>query len=53
MAGSADEALLLVALDGDHLVIVDEVDGVLVDGATGEELELERIVLLGLDVVAA
>lgn len=39
--------LLLVAVRDGELVLVDEVAGVLVDRETGAELEIERVVLLG------
>ena len=40
--------LLLVAVRDGELVLVDEVAGVLVDRETGLELDLGRVVLLGL-----
>lgn len=40
-----------MAVRDGELVLVDEVAGVLVDRETGRELVLERVVLLGVDVL--
>lgn len=52
MAGSAAEALLLVAIvDGDLVRVVELPDGALVEAESGEVLDPAAVVLLGLDVV--